>query len=29
MSLDRPDTPNVFIPAPAPNTAKHTAEVQK
>jgi len=28
-ALDRPDTPNVFIPAPAPNTAKHTAEVCK
>ncbi|GAB5032925.1 secretory protein sec31 [Nannochloropsis oceanica] len=28
-ALDRPDTPNVFIPAPAPNTAKHTAEVSK
>ncbi len=28
-ALDRPDTPNVFVPAPAPNTAKHTAEVAK
>ena len=29
LALDRPDAPNVFIPAPAPNTAKHTAEVAK
>jgi len=28
-ALDRPDSPNVFIPAPAPNTSKHTAEVSK
>jgi len=27
MSLERPETPNVFVPAPPPNTAKHTAEV--
>ncbi|CAM9408176.1 unnamed protein product, partial [Discosporangium mesarthrocarpum] len=29
IALDRPDTPNVFVPGPAPNTAKHTAEVTK
>eukprot|EP00602_Paraphysomonas_sp_CaronLab_P005046 CAMPEP_0185030580 /NCGR_PEP_ID=MMETSP1103-20130426/17560_1 /TAXON_ID=36769 /ORGANISM="Paraphysomonas bandaiensis, Strain Caron Lab Isolate" /LENGTH=1052 /DNA_ID=CAMNT_0027565771 /DNA_START=108 /DNA_END=3263 /DNA_ORIENTATION=+ len=29
MSLDRPDTPNVFIPAPPPSNAKHTADVTK
>eukprot|EP00602_Paraphysomonas_sp_CaronLab_P004721 CAMPEP_0185020746 /NCGR_PEP_ID=MMETSP1103-20130426/3384_1 /TAXON_ID=36769 /ORGANISM="Paraphysomonas bandaiensis, Strain Caron Lab Isolate" /LENGTH=1052 /DNA_ID=CAMNT_0027551833 /DNA_START=113 /DNA_END=3271 /DNA_ORIENTATION=+ len=29
MSLDRPDTPNVFIPAPPPNNAKHTADITK
>ena len=29
-ALDRPDTPkNPFVPAPEPNTAKHTAEVSK
>ena len=29
LALDRPDAPNVFIPAPPPNTAKHTAEVTR
>lgn len=29
MALDRPETPNVFIPAPPPNNAKHTADVTK
>ena len=27
MSLERPDQPNVFIPAPPPNNAKHTADI--
>jgi len=27
MALDRPDTPNVFIPAPPPNNTKHTADI--
>jgi protein transport protein SEC31 len=29
MSLDRPDQPNVFVPAPPPNNAKHTAPITK
>lgn len=29
MSLERPEEPNVFVPAQPPNTAKHTAEVTK
>lgn len=29
MSLERPDQPNVFIPAPPPNNAKHTADITK
>jgi protein transport protein SEC31 len=29
MSLERPDAPNVFIPAPPPNNAKHTAAITK
>lgn len=29
MALDRPDQPNVFIPAPPPNNAKHTADISK
>jgi protein transport protein SEC31 len=29
MSLERPEEPNVFVPAPPPNNAKHTAEVTK
>lgn len=29
MSLDRPDQPNVFVPAPPPNNAKHTADITK
>ena len=29
MSLDRPEQPNVFIPAPPPNNARHTAAITK
>ncbi|GMH60232.1 hypothetical protein TL16_g03004 [Triparma laevis f. inornata] len=29
MSLDRPDAPSVFVPAPPPNTTKHTAAALK
>lgn len=29
MSLERPDTPNVFLPAPPPNQTKHTSEISK
>jgi len=29
MSLEHPDQPNVFVPAPPPNSAKHSAEVTK
>jgi protein transport protein SEC31 len=29
MSLERPEQPNVFIPAPPPNNAKHTADITK
>jgi protein transport protein SEC31 len=28
-SLERPDAPSVFIPAPPPSTAKHTAAITK
>ena len=28
-SLERPEQPNVFIPAPPPNNAKHTADITK
>jgi protein transport protein SEC31 len=28
-SLERPDQPSVFIPAPPPNNAKHTADITK
>ena len=27
MSLERPDAPNVFVPAPPPSTAKHQTEI--
>lgn len=27
ISLDHPDNPSVFIPAPPPNNAKHTADI--
>jgi protein transport protein SEC31 len=27
MSLERPDDPSVFIPAPPPNNTKHTADI--
>ena len=29
LALDRPETPNVFVPAPPPNNAKHTADITK
>ena len=29
MSLERPEQPNVFVPAPPPNNAKHTADITK
>eukprot|EP01035_Chromulina_nebulosa_P017943 gene17943-23567_t len=29
LSLERPDEPNVFVPAPPPNNTKHTAEISK
>ncbi|RYG68084.1 hypothetical protein EON64_05940, partial [archaeon] len=29
MSLDNPDTPSVFVPAPPPSAAKHTADVTR
>jgi protein transport protein SEC31 len=29
MSLDRPEQPNVFVPAPPPSATKHSAEVTK
>ena len=29
MSLDRPDTPNVFVPAPPPSQSKHTADITR
>lgn len=29
MSLDRPEAPNVFIPAPPPNNTRHTADITK
>lgn len=29
ISLERPDAPSVFIPAPPPNNAKHTADITK
>lgn len=29
MALERPEQPNVFIPAPQPNNAKHTAAITK
>ncbi len=28
-SLERPDAPSVFVPAPPPNNAKHTAAITK
>eukprot|EP00604_Paraphysomonas_vestita_P002038 CAMPEP_0174819872 /NCGR_PEP_ID=MMETSP1107-20130205/3327_1 /TAXON_ID=36770 /ORGANISM="Paraphysomonas vestita, Strain GFlagA" /LENGTH=477 /DNA_ID=CAMNT_0016034125 /DNA_START=672 /DNA_END=2102 /DNA_ORIENTATION=+ len=28
-SLDRPETPNVFVPAPPPNNTRHTADITK
>lgn len=28
-SIERPEEPNVFIPAPGPNASKHTAEITK
>lgn len=28
-SLERPDAPTVFVPAPPPNNAKHTADITK
>src|SRR4051794_38812300 len=28
-SLERPDAPSVFVPAPQPNNAKHVADVTK
>jgi protein transport protein SEC31 len=27
ISLDRPDMPSVFVPAPPPNNAKHSADI--
>jgi WD40 repeat protein len=29
MSLDRPETPNVFVPAPPPSNTRHTADITK
>lgn len=29
MALDRPDTPNVFVPAPPPSQSKHTADITR
>lgn len=29
MSLETPETPNVYIPAPPPNNVKHTADITK
>ncbi|CAM9628396.1 unnamed protein product, partial [Phaeothamnion confervicola] len=29
MALDRPEAPTVFVPAPPPNTSRHSAEVTK
>ena len=29
MSLENPQTPNVFVPAPPPNQTKHTGEISK
>ncbi|GMH62940.1 hypothetical protein TrRE_jg5124 [Triparma retinervis] len=29
MSLENPETPNVFVPAPPPNQTKHTSEISK
>ena len=29
MSLENPATPNVFVPAPPPNTTKHTSEITR
>lgn len=29
INLDKPEAPTFFVPAPAPSTAKHTAEVNK
>jgi protein transport protein SEC31 len=29
MALDRPDQPNVFIPAPPPNQVRHTADITR
>ncbi len=29
MSLECPDQPNVFVPAPPPNNSKHTADITK
>ena len=29
LALDRPDQPNVFVPAPPPNQTKHTADITK
>lgn len=29
MSLDRPDIPNVFVPAPPPSQSKHTADITR